>query len=248
MPTFMVFKSGKAIETVQGADPKKLNDLVRKIAQEVESSEGSSSSGGFGDDRWLGASLPRGYADATDQIDVRGLDLLNADSAAGTVRTLFEGKKPAALGKGKSNDAGKDWVESDTDEQLMLYIPFQSTLKVHSFHITSVPSENADDDEAPMRPKTIKLYINRSNNMGFDEADSVMATQEFTIEAKDWDKETATATLPLRFVKFQNVTSIVMFVVDGDGDSEKTKIDRLRIIGEVGEKRDGKIEKIDHDH
>jgi hypothetical protein len=53
----------------------------------------------------------------------------------------------------------------------------------------------------------------------------------------------------LRFVKFQNVTSLVLFIVDGDGGGDKVRVDRLRIIGETGEKRNpGKLEKIEHDH
>jgi hypothetical protein len=48
----------------------------------------------------------------------------------------------------------------------------------------------------------------------------------------------------LRFVKFQNISSIVIFVADGDGDGEKTRIDRIRLFGDEGAKRDmGKLEK-----
>lgn len=95
-----------------------------------------------------------------------------------------------------------------------------------------------------MRPKTINLYSNRPHILGFEEADDIPPTQTITLEAKDWD-ETGTASIPLRFVKFQNVTSLVIFVVDGDGDAERTRVDRLRIIGETGEKREmGKLEKI----
>jgi len=41
----------------------------------------------------------------------------------------------------------------------------------------------------------------------------------------------------------------VVFVVDGEGEGEKTRIDRVRIVGETGEKREmGKLEKIgEHD-
>ena len=128
----------------------------------------------------------------------------------------------------------------------MLYIPFQSTLKIHSIHLTSLPT-NSDDDEAPSRPKMIKIYTNRPHVLGFDEADDAQATQEVTLSEKDWDSKTGTAKIDLRIVKFQNVSSLVLFVVESEGDNEKVRIDRVRIVGETGEKRDGKIEKIASD-
>ena len=125
----------------------------------------------------------------------------------------------------------------------MIFVPFQSTLKVHSLHITSkAPAE--DDDELPSRPKLIKLYTNRPSILSFDEADGTPAIQEITLSEKDWDPKTNTAKIELRFVKFQNVTSLVLFVVESEGDNEKVRIDRIRVVGETGEKRDGKIEKI----
>lgn len=141
----------------------------------------------------------------------------------------------------------KDYVQSDTDEQLMLYIPFQSTLKIHSIHLTSQPAPSDDDDEMPSRPTVIKLFTNRPAILGFDDAEGADAVQQITIGEKDWDPTTGTAKLELRFVKFQNVSSLVIFVVESAGDNEKVRLDRIRIIGETGEKRDGKIEKIAHD-
>lgn len=251
MPTFLILKNGREVSRIKGANGKELSEAVKKLAAEAESSSGS---GGFGDvgsssGGWAGAALPRGYSDITEQVDVRGLDLLNADTeAAGTARTLFETSKPSGLaGKGKATD--RDWVESDTDEQLMLFVPFQSTLKLHTIHLTSLPGKSEDDDdEAPMRPRTIKLFTNRAHNLGFEEADDIPVTQEISLKPEDWDEKTGTAKLELRFVKFQNITSVVMFVVDGEGDGEKVRLDRIRLIGESGEKRDmGKLEKIGHD-
>lgn len=249
----MLFENGKIIDRVVGANPTSLKRMADKVKNIAEG--GSASGEGIGSSRWLGAALPRGYTDVTDQVDVRGLDLLNADSEFGSVRTLFEAAQPAQLpsGKGKSKasteseNGGKDWVESDTDPQLMLFVPFQSTLKIHTVHVTSlIPQEpSSSDDERPMRPRTIQLYTNRAHNLGFEEAEDIQATQTFELKDGDWDAETGTAKLELRFVKFQNVTSLVVFVVDGDGEGERTRIDRIRIIGESGEKRDmGKLEKI----
>lgn len=139
-----------------------------------------------------------------------------------------------------------DWVESDTDEQLMIFTPFQSTLKIHSLHITSRPTDT-DDDEAASRPKLIRLYINKPQILGFDDAEDIQPTQEITLSEKDWDANTNTAKVELRFVKFQNVSTLVVFVVESEGDNEKVRLDRIRVIGESGEKRDGKIEKIASD-
>lgn len=191
--------------------------------------------------------MAKGYSDVTDQVDPKGLELLNRDSEHAEPRALFDTSKPAGLA-GKGKGSGKpDWVESDTDEQLMLYIPFQSTLKVHSLHVTSLPpsDDDDDDDESPMRPKTVSLYTNRSHVLGFDEAEDIPAVQTFEIKPEDWDAKTGTARIDLRFVKFQNVTSLVIFFVDGDGDGDKLRLDRLRVIGDSGEKRSmGKLEKI----
>lgn len=254
LPTFMIFKNKKAVSTIQGANPKALLEAVEQL--EVEGgSEGAGSweaeSSGTG---WLGFDLPRGYNDVTNQVDLLGLDLLNSNSDFGEARTLFDVSKPSTLdsGKGKGNagagETKKDWIESDTDEQLMLYIPFQATLKIHTLHITSLPpkpSQGEARDEIPMKPKTIQIYSNRAHVLGFEEAEDIPATQAITLSPQDWDDSTGTAKIELRFVKFQNVSSLVIFVLDGDGDGEKVRVDRLRIVGETGEKRDlGKLEKI----
>ncbi|PSN65661.1 DUF1000-domain-containing protein [Corynespora cassiicola Philippines] len=256
-PTFIVFKNSQQVTRINGSNPQQLTDAIKRLAAEAES---GGSSGGFGEasssggSGWRGAGLPRGYGDVTDQVDVRGLDLLNSDSDFGGVRTLFDTTQPSALASGKGKSAAtdsqskKDWVESDVDEQIMLYVPFTSTLKVHTIQITSLPPKDDDDDEVPLRPKTIHLYINKQHNLGFEEAEDITATQTIELQPSDWDETTGTAKLELRFVKFQNVSSVVIFVADGDGDGEKTRIDRIRFIGESGEKREmGKLEKIGDD-
>lgn len=249
----MIFKNKQVVSTIQGANPKKLSEAVKKLAAEAESDGQGGFSEAGGGSSWKGLTLPRGYNDITDQVDVKGLDLLNSDRNLGNARTLFDSGVPSALeadkGKGKPNDEEKtkDWVESDTDEQLMLFIPFQSTLKIHSLHITSLPpkSSESEEDQIPMRPKNIQIYSNRAHVLGFEEAEDVPVTQAITLGPQDWDEKTGTAKVELRFVKFQNVSSLVVFVLDGDGESDKVRIDRLRIIGETGEKRElGKLEKI----
>ncbi|KAI5922616.1 PITH domain-containing protein [Camillea tinctor] len=251
LPTFIIFRDGSVAEKIKGADPQTLQAVIGKLSSDIESAGegrsggggGSSSSGGSGGIAWRGADLPRGYTDISDNIDIRGLELLNADTDF-SVRTLFSKNKPAALDKGKSTGEEKDWVESDIDEQLLLFTPFNSAVKLHTLQITSLPPTDTEDDDVPMRPKTIKLFTNRPHNLGFDEADDIDPTQTIEIGEDDWNAN-GTANISLRFVRFQNITSLVIFVVDGDGDSEKVRLDRVRLIGESGEKREmGKLEKI----
>ena len=136
LPTFIIFRNAKVADRVQGADPIKLQSIVKKLSEEVENlgsgGEASGSSGGNGGS-WRGADLPRGYTDITDQIELQRCELLNVDPGAGGVRVLFDTTKPSALSGGKTTT--KDWVESDTDEQLLLFMPFQSVLKLHTLQV-----------------------------------------------------------------------------------------------------------------
>ncbi|RYP82220.1 hypothetical protein DL769_001714 [Monosporascus sp. CRB-8-3] len=229
LPTFIIYRDGSVVEKVKGANPQQLKTVVEKLSNDIQSAgEGGSGSGSNGGLAWRGADLPRGYTDISDTVDVRGLELLNADTDF-SVRTLFNKNKPTALDKGKSSSTEKDWVESDTDEQLMLFTPFNSSVKLHTLQVRYRRDES--------------LYYG-AELIGFDEAEDIQPTQEIEIGENDWNSN-GTATLGLRFVRFQNITSLVVFVVDGDGDGEKVRIDRIRLIGESGEKREmGKLEKI----
>jgi PITH domain len=173
LPTIILFENGKETQRMKGADIGGLTRITSRFS-EIAESAGSSSSAVVS-----GVQIPRGFSDVTSEIDLLGLDLLNADGALGSVRNLFSDTKPSGLqstgdaeGKGKGKVAdGKgspDWVESDTDAQLMLFVPFQSTVKLHSLQLTSYASRDPeeDDDEVPARPKRIELYTNRSHTLG----------------------------------------------------------------------------------
>ncbi|EPE05821.1 proteasome-interacting thioredoxin protein [Ophiostoma piceae UAMH 11346] len=239
MPTFLLFRDGKVIERVQGANPAKLQALVTKLVSEASAVGGEGASGSSSGPFWYGASIPRGYSDITSNIEVGRTELLNVDDSAGsgTVRVLFGGATPS-LQDEKPASGTADWVESDTDEQLMLFLPLQTNAKLHTLQITS----HATDEAA--RPQLIKLYSNNPHNLGFDEAEDMQATQEIELKASDWNDK-ATASIPLKFVKFQNTTTLVVFVVSAEDGADKVRLDRVRLIGEAGEKREmGKLEKI----
>ena len=56
-------------------------------------------------------------------------------------------------------------------------------------------------------PKTIKIYANRLN-IGFDETDSIEETQSINLSKEDYEENAII--VPLRFVKFQNITNVAV--------------------------------------
>lgn len=102
----------------------------------------------------------------------------------------------------------------------------------------------ADEDDAPSRPEVIHLYINRPQNIDFDEADDIEPTQAITLTDKDWNAD-GTANVSLRYVKFQKTTTLIVYVQKGAGDAETVRLDRVKLIGEAGAKREmGKLQKV----
>lgn len=145
IPTFMMFRDGNKIDEVKGADPRKLQSIVEKLTSEIRSVSGgavgsSSSAGGNSALGWRGAELPRGYSDVTDQIEIQKSELLNYDEDFGAVRQLVDASKPGGLSGGKM--AEKDWVVSDTDEQLLLFTPFMSSVKLHTLQVRAFRSSS----------------------------------------------------------------------------------------------------------
>ncbi|OAQ72737.1 thioredoxin [Pochonia chlamydosporia 170] len=249
LPTFLLFQKGKVIQTVQGANPTELRRIIQKLSSELESADEASGSGGGGGSSssssngpWTGAEIPRGYSDISDQVETRNSELLNADDDAGPVKVLFDIAKPAALNN--DDNTTKDYVQSGADDQLLLFIPFQGTVKLHTLQITSLPPKGQDDVS---RPEVIHLYINRPQNMDFSEADDTEPTQAITLKPEDWNAQ-GTANISLRFVKFQKTTTLILYVQKGEDDAEAVRIDRIKLIGEAGTKREmGKLQKVGED-
>ena len=131
LPTFLIFRDGKVIEKVRGANPSELKSVVQRLATEVESL-------GSGSGAWIGAELPKGYSDITEEVEIRNCELLNADEDAGPVKVLFDSAKPSTLAD--SSSSKKDWVQSGADDQLLLFIPFQSTIKLHTLQVCQIMS------------------------------------------------------------------------------------------------------------
>jgi hypothetical protein len=95
--------------------------------------------------------------------------------------------------------------------------------QVHSLKFTEY--NNGIDPE--LNPTKIHIYVNREN-LGFEDCEDVDPTQTLELTAADV-KEDAEAIL-LKFVKFQRVKSMTLFIEDNAG-GEVTALGGLKIYG-----------------
>jgi len=111
------------------------------------------------------------------------------------------------------------YLESDCDEQLIINLSFNQPLKLHSLKIVA-PKENG--------PKNVKLFINLPHTLDFDQSSSMEPLQKLEFSGEDVSKGTPIA---LRYVKFQNVMNLLIFIENNQSNSEVTRIDYLSLIG-----------------
>ncbi|KAG0244038.1 Thioredoxin-like protein 1 [Actinomortierella wolfii] len=221
MPTFHFMKNSKKIAELKGANPAQLTALVKQ--HQGPTNDGEASGSASGSSSGSSSTLVPGHSDLTDQITLNQISCLNEQNEHNLRNAL------------KNDDT---FLESDVDEQLLITVAFNQAVKLHSLKI--VPKDLA------RAPKTIKLYANRVA-VGFDDADSVQETQTLELTEKDY-KENG-GLVSLRYVKFQNVSSITLFVVDNLEEEETTQIQQLIFVGSARDGTDmSALKKVEHDH
>ncbi|XP_038845559.1 thioredoxin-like protein 1 [Salvelinus namaycush] len=104
--------------------------------------------------------------------------------------------------------------------QLLITMAFNQPVKLFSMKLLSSDFAQA--------PKCVKIFINLPRSMDFDDAERSEATQTLDLAEEDFKDD---GLIPLRYVKFQNVQSVTMFVKNNHGDEETTKINYLTFIG-----------------
>mmetsp|Transcript_3510 Transcript_3510/g.5198 ORF Transcript_3510/g.5198 Transcript_3510/m.5198 type:complete len:180 (-) Transcript_3510:233-772(-) len=110
------------------------------------------------------------------------------------------------------------FLKSEDDEQLLLHFAFNETVKIHSINFVA-----PDDDSAP---ETVKLFVNVPS-MGFSDAEDNAPTQVLELQSEDLDPTNATL---LRYVKFQAVTTLSVFVETNRG-ADQTVLSSMKFNG-----------------
>ncbi|KAJ0078548.1 hypothetical protein Patl1_23329 [Pistacia atlantica] len=163
--------------------------------------------------------------DLLDFIDWSGVECLNQNTAHSL---------PNALKQGYREDDGLN-LESDADEQLLIYIPFNQVVKLHSFVIKGPEEEG---------PKTVKLFSNREH-MGFSNVNDFPASDSAVLTPENLQGKPVV----LKFVKFQNVRSLTIFIEDNQAGSDVTKVQKIALFGTTVETTDMKgLKKIEDGH
>ncbi|KAL5476951.1 hypothetical protein ACEPAI_3137 [Sanghuangporus weigelae] len=120
------------------------------------------------------------------------------------------------------------YLESDADEQLLLNVYFTQRVRLRSIVIQT------NEKHISQAPKTVKLFTNRSS-IGFEDVEDASEAQTAqTLEFTEDDVQNGKAIL-LRYVRFQNVDSVHIFVASNQGDEETTRIDRIEFFGNLNE-------------
>jgi len=122
----------------------------------------------------------------------------------------------------KRRNTTKSFLLSDADEQLLLNIHFNQSVRVRSVVLQSSQPEQA--------PKTIKLIVNRPSLAFNDVEDANEKDFAQVIELSDVDVKEGRR-VPLRFVRFQSVNSLHIFVASNQGGADETRIDALDVCG-----------------
>lgn len=114
---------------------------------------------------------------------------------------------------------GDGYLASDCDEQLILHLTFSQPIKLHSIKMA------APDDKGP---KTLKVFQNQPHTLNFDDAESRTATQDFVLKPEDFKDD---GLIQLKYVKFQNVQNVTLFIKDNQSGDDETVIKSLQLVG-----------------
>ncbi|KAG1368683.1 PITH domain-containing protein [Cocos nucifera] len=153
------------------------------------------------------APIPRSQVDLVDFVDWRGVECLNQSTSHSLDNALKQGYR---------DDDGLH-LESDADEQLLIYIPFTQVIKLHSITIKAPEEEG---------PKTVKLFANKEH-MGFSDVNDYPPSDSIALCPENLKGQPVN----LKYVKFQSVRSLTIFIEDNQGGNDISKIQKIVLYG-----------------
>eukprot|EP00898_Chlorokybus_atmophyticus_P007447 jgi/Chlat1/7703/Chrsp66S07187 len=179
----------------------------------------------------------KGQVDLLDFIEWQSVECLNEHPSHTWQNVLKQGYR---------EDDGLR-LASDADEQLLLYVPFNQMIRLHSIAFKAATAASSEEETNNDRsgPRVVKLFIN-THSIGFSEAGSDPATQ--TLELSPSQVETGEP-LQLYYVKFQSVRSLTIFIESNQKGTDVTELSKIQLFGNTVETTDmSKFKKIEEGH
>jgi len=132
--------------------------------------------------------------------------------------------------------------DPDVDAQIMIKLAFRDPVSLTGIHIraTKGPAvedtkdeddeEDSDDDEdhTPSGPRLIKLFSNQPA-LDFTDAEELKAAQQIVVKRKQLKGDK----IQLKALKFQRCSSLQIFIVDNQDETEYTFVNRIALIGRL---------------
>lgn len=111
------------------------------------------------------------------------------------------------------------YLQSDCDEELLISLQFMSPVRIASIKIEG-PADQA--------PSAMRLFVNKIG-LDFDSAKTEAPTQE--LKLSEADVEEGGKAVELRYVLFQNVQRLTLFIPGNFGGGDETVITKLVLLG-----------------
>lgn len=201
MPTFIFFRARARLTRIQGANPAALEAKIAELAGPVTQ---STSARGNGESSSSQSYDP--HVELNTFIAKSGCECSNESDDHPLAHCLDNNQQT--------------YLESDCDEQLIITIAFSQPIKLHSLKICA-PQEYG--------PKTIKIFQNQPMTLDFDKAESSEPVQQIELKSDDLTEDAKP--IQLKYVKFQTVNSLTIFVKDNQTNKDTTRINEIIFIG-----------------
>ncbi|CAI5757662.1 unnamed protein product [Candida verbasci] len=244
--TFIFIKNGTETDRLKGANVDQLHHKIEEYNTQAQnegiSRKGSSQVANYSSNAYLKdikSYISKGFDILNSNIEYSSFELLNG-------LNIYKDATYKDLFNLDSNEKGT--IISDSDSQLLIFIPFLNISKIYSILIKlnkqvkkdNLKIDQEDVDELQL-PNLCKLWSNRSV-LSFEEASEDNNSPHLEkIEGSDgsWYE------VKLKYVKFQNVQNLTLFFDSEDEDSH-TIIEKIIIVGVNGESKDqGSLPKLE---
>jgi len=198
IPDFRMIHRGKTLNTLTGANKEQLRQKIVDSLAKVE-----------GDDSSLGSEMfgVKGACDLSSLIEKSSSTCLNVENQ--------EDWMAACIDHSNSHTS----LKSDCDEQLLLRIVFQKSVKLFGIKVAG----------GRCAPNKMRIFINQTNALDFDTAETGKSNLDLNIDAKNLTPEGSALELPK--LKFANVRDITLFFPGNHGDSDVTDVTQIIFLG-----------------